>query len=48
MNELFCKGREREQHMVRLDNTALKANPDTNMLQKICKLKSEIGEKRDI
>lgn len=46
MNELFSKGRE--QHVVRLDNTALKAKPATNMLQKICKLKSEIGKKTAI
>lgn len=46
MNELFCKGRE--QHVVRLDNSALKAKPTTNMSQRICKLKSEIGKKTAI
>lgn len=43
MNELFCKGRE--EHVARLDNTALMAKPATNMSQKIFKLKSETGKK---
>lgn len=43
MNELFCK--RREQHRVRLDNITLEAKPATNMLQKISKLKREIGKK---
>lgn len=46
MNELFCK--RREQHTVRLDNTVLKAKLITNMLQTICKLKSEVRKKTAI